>query len=54
MSRGLEPGQPPSIKSIPKLSIFSASRNLAATESEIPSHCVPSLKVVSYMKTFFI
>ena len=54
MSRGLEPGHPPSMKSIPKLSIFSASLSFAATERDMPSHWVPSLNVVSYIKIFFI
>ena len=38
ISLGLDPGQPPSIKSIPKISIFSASLNFAETDNETPSH----------------
>ena len=48
-SFGLEPGQPPSMKATPRSSKRRAIRSLSAHESEMPSRCVPSRNVVSYI-----
>ena len=47
MSRGFDPGQPPSMKCTPKASSFSATLSLSVTEKVIPSPWVPSRSVVS-------
>ena len=46
-SRGLEPGQPPSMKLTPISSRREAISSLSTTEKETPSFCAPSLNVVS-------
>ena len=46
-SLGLDPGQPPSMKPTPRSSRWRATVSLSATESDSPSCCVPSRRVVS-------
>jgi hypothetical protein len=46
-SLGLEPGQPPSMKVTPSSSSRCAMAILSSQESEMPSRCVPSRRVVS-------
>jgi len=46
-SRGLEPGQPPSMYAIPSSSSARATRSLSSTEKLMSSPCVPSRRVVS-------
>ncbi len=46
-SLGLEPGQPPSMKGIPKSSSRRAIFSLSVRETVRPSRCVPSRRVVS-------
>ena len=53
-SFGEAPGQPPSIKLTPKLSISFAIAILSFTDGEIPSCWKPSLKVVSNISIFII
>ena len=47
MSLGLDPGKPPSMKWMPSTSSLTAMRTLSSTESDMPSRCVPSRRVVS-------
>ena len=46
-SLGFDPGQPPSMKSMPKSSSFSVILILSFTEKAMSSDCAPSLRVVS-------
>ena len=46
-SRGLDPGHPPSTKSIPKASSLLRMSSLSSQENDTPSHCAPSRSVVS-------
>src|SRR5262245_56021319 len=47
-SLGFEPGQPASMKATPSSSSLWAIRSLSSTDSEMPSRCGPSGKVVWY------
>ena len=47
VSRGLAPGQPPSMKPTPKSSRCRAMASLSATVRLMPSRCAPSRRVVS-------
>ncbi len=47
VSRGLAPGQPPSMKPTPKSSRWRAMVSLSATVRWMPSRCAPSRRVVS-------
>ena len=49
-SRGLEPGHPPSTKSMPNSSSFARMSSLSSQENDTPSVWAPSLRVVSYRR----
>ena len=47
VSLGLEAGNPPSMKCTPSSSSLSAMRAFSSTETDSPSCCMPSRRVVS-------
>src|SRR5665647_1566246 len=51
ISLGFDAGKPPSMKWMPSSSSLSAMRTFSSTETDMPSCCMPSRRVVSYSCT---
>jgi hypothetical protein len=52
ISLGLEAGKPPSMKWMPSSSSLRAMRTFSSTDTDMPSCCMPSRRVVSYSCTW--